>query len=206
MAKGPKKGETIAFDFAVLPSTKREPAPSERRDTAEDAPEQNHLAAPQTRTSQDKTTPCEAPPSSNGSNLGSSGASGWTPAPLPERPPPSAPQKQPEGPRVLSVGQLGRVVGRSLERTFAAAVGSPRAVAVNSCTSGLHAGLVALGVKPGDEVVTTPYTFVASVETILLAGARPVGVLQPTVSVSATSTSPRSDPQTTTSVSGVTSR
>ena len=63
---------------------------------------------------------------------------------------------------------------KEFERTFAAAVGSPRAVAVNSCTSGLHAGLVALGVKPGDEVVTTPYTFVASVETILLAGARPV--------------------------------
>ena len=63
---------------------------------------------------------------------------------------------------------------KEFERAFAERVGARRAIAVNSCTSGLHAGLVALGAGPGTEVVTSPYTFVATVETIVLAGARPV--------------------------------
>lgn len=49
-------------------------------------------------------------------------------------------------------------------------------VAVSSCTAALHLALLAAGVKEGDEVVTTPYTFVATGETILYLGARPVFV------------------------------
>jgi dTDP-4-amino-4,6-dideoxygalactose transaminase len=60
------------------------------------------------------------------------------------------------------------------EERFAATVGSPRAVAVNSCTAGLHVALAALSLRPDDEVITTPYTFIATAEAILLAGARPV--------------------------------
>jgi dTDP-4-amino-4,6-dideoxygalactose transaminase len=63
---------------------------------------------------------------------------------------------------------------KELERRFGDIVGAPRSIAVNSCTSGLHVALSALGVGPGDEVVTTPYTFVATVEAILLVGALPV--------------------------------
>ena len=63
---------------------------------------------------------------------------------------------------------------REFEESFASYVGSPRAVAVNSCTAGLHVALAALDLKSQDEVITTPYTFVATVEAILLAGARPI--------------------------------
>jgi dTDP-4-amino-4,6-dideoxygalactose transaminase len=54
--------------------------------------------------------------------------------------------------------------------------GPPHAVAVSSCTAGLHLALLAAGVGPGDEVVTSPYTFVATGETILYTGAKPVFV------------------------------
>jgi dTDP-4-amino-4,6-dideoxygalactose transaminase len=50
------------------------------------------------------------------------------------------------------------------------------AVAVSSCTAALHLALLAVGVKEGDEVITSPYTFVATGETILYLGARPVFV------------------------------
>jgi dTDP-4-amino-4,6-dideoxygalactose transaminase len=50
----------------------------------------------------------------------------------------------------------------AFEREFAAFVGSPRALAVNSATSGLHLALEALGVGPGDTVITSPYTFTSS--------------------------------------------
>lgn len=49
-------------------------------------------------------------------------------------------------------------------------------VAVSSCTAALHLALIAAGVKEGDEVVTSPYTFVSTGETILYRGARPVFV------------------------------
>lgn len=52
--------------------------------------------------------------------------------------------------------------------------GGARVVALNSCTAGLHLALVALGIGPGDEVVTTPFTFAASVNVIEHVGARPV--------------------------------
>jgi dTDP-4-amino-4,6-dideoxygalactose transaminase len=63
---------------------------------------------------------------------------------------------------------------RTFEEKFAAAVGSGHAVAVSSCTAGLHLALLALGIGPGDEVVTTPMTFAATVNMIVGVGARPV--------------------------------
>jgi dTDP-4-amino-4,6-dideoxygalactose transaminase len=62
------------------------------------------------------------------------------------------------------------------EEEFAAYVGAPHAVACCSGTAALHLALRAFGIGPGDEVVTTPYTFVASTETILYVGAKPVFV------------------------------
>lgn len=61
------------------------------------------------------------------------------------------------------------------EREFAATVvGAPYAQAVSSCTAGLHLSLVALGIGPGMEVITTPLTFCATVNVILHVGAIPV--------------------------------
>jgi dTDP-4-amino-4,6-dideoxygalactose transaminase len=60
------------------------------------------------------------------------------------------------------------------EERFAEAVGARYAVAVNSCTAALHLALEAAGVGPGDEVITSPYTFTATVGAIVYAGATPV--------------------------------
>ncbi len=57
---------------------------------------------------------------------------------------------------------------------FAEFVGGRHAVPVSSATAGLHVALLALGVGPGDEVLTTPMTFVATLNTIVHCGARPV--------------------------------
>lgn len=65
---------------------------------------------------------------------------------------------------------------RRFEEAFARYLGRRRAVAVNSGTSGLFLSLLALGVGEGDEVVTTPFTFVASATSIMMTGARPVFV------------------------------
>jgi dTDP-4-amino-4,6-dideoxygalactose transaminase len=62
------------------------------------------------------------------------------------------------------------------EKEFAASTGVRHCVAVNSGTSALHLALLALGVKAGDEVITTPNTFIATAETISYVGARPVFV------------------------------
>ncbi len=70
---------------------------------------------------------------------------------------------------------LGPTLGQ-FEASFAAYLGRRRAVAVNSGTSGLFLSLLALGIGPGDEVVTTPFTFIASATTIMMTGARPVFV------------------------------
>ena len=76
--------------------------------------------------------------------------------------------------RVLDSGQfvLGDEVA-AFEREFAAYCGGGEAVALNSGTSALHLALVAAGLGPGDEVITVPFTFVATVSTILYAGATP---------------------------------
>ncbi len=60
------------------------------------------------------------------------------------------------------------------ERRFAAYKEAAHAVAVNSCTAALHLSILAAGIGPGDEVITTPLTFCASVNAIIHAGATPV--------------------------------
>ena len=60
------------------------------------------------------------------------------------------------------------------EREFSAHVGAPYAIAVNSATAGLHLALAGMNVGPGDEVITTPLTFCATVQAILHVGASPV--------------------------------
>ena len=60
------------------------------------------------------------------------------------------------------------------EREFAAYTGARHALAVNSATAALHLALVAAGVGPGDEVITTPLTFAACANVIVRQGARPV--------------------------------
>ncbi len=60
------------------------------------------------------------------------------------------------------------------ERRVAAYKQSPHALALNSCTAGLHLACLALGLGEGDEVITTPMTFCASVNAIVHAGATPV--------------------------------
>jgi dTDP-4-amino-4,6-dideoxygalactose transaminase len=60
------------------------------------------------------------------------------------------------------------------EKEFAIYCGTAQCIAVNSGTSALHLALLAAGVGPGDEVLTVPFTFVASVAAVLYAGARPV--------------------------------
>ena len=62
------------------------------------------------------------------------------------------------------------------EQALAGYTGTKRAVAVNSGTSGLFLCLLAAGIGEGDEVITTPFTFIASATTIMMAGARPVFV------------------------------
>jgi len=68
---------------------------------------------------------------------------------------------------------LGPAVA-AFEKDFATFCGAKEAVGVSSGTSALHLALLAAGVGPGDEVITVPYTFVATVAAIEYAGARPV--------------------------------
>ncbi|TAV20150.1 DegT/DnrJ/EryC1/StrS family aminotransferase [Rhizobium ruizarguesonis] len=78
---------------------------------------------------------------------------------------------------VLASGQyiLGEEVAR-LEQEFADYCNVKHAIAVNTGTSALHLSLLAAGVGPGDEVITVPFTFVATVSAICYSGARPVFV------------------------------
>ena len=79
--------------------------------------------------------------------------------------------------RVLDSGQfiMGKEVGE-LEKHIASYLGVPHAVACASGTDALQIAMMAMGIGPGDEVITTPFTFVATAETIGLLGARPVYV------------------------------
>src|SRR3954453_5812038 len=60
------------------------------------------------------------------------------------------------------------------EKDFGQYASSPYAIAVNSATAALHLALAALRIGPGDEVITTPMTFCATVQVILHVGASPV--------------------------------
>jgi UDP-4-amino-4,6-dideoxy-N-acetyl-beta-L-altrosamine transaminase len=62
----------------------------------------------------------------------------------------------------------------AFEKRFAESVGARHAVAVSSGTAALHAAVAAAGIGPGDEVVTTPLTFVATSNAVLYAGGAPV--------------------------------
>jgi UDP-2-acetamido-2-deoxy-ribo-hexuluronate aminotransferase len=79
--------------------------------------------------------------------------------------------------RVLDHGQyiMGPEV-QELEERLAAVTGAKHCVTVASGTEALMISLMALGVGPGDEVITTPFTFVATAEVIVLLGATPVYV------------------------------
>jgi dTDP-4-amino-4,6-dideoxygalactose transaminase len=63
---------------------------------------------------------------------------------------------------------------RLFEERFAAYLGTPYAVALSSCTAGLHLALVASSIGPGDEVITTPLTFCATANVIVNVGATPM--------------------------------
>lgn len=65
-------------------------------------------------------------------------------------------------------------VTEEFERKFAAYTGVPHVVALNSCTSAMQLALMGLGVGPGDEVITTAMTFIASATCVEHAGAKPV--------------------------------
>jgi dTDP-4-amino-4,6-dideoxygalactose transaminase/acetyltransferase-like isoleucine patch superfamily enzyme len=77
--------------------------------------------------------------------------------------------------RVLDGGSyvLGEEVA-AFEREFATFSGATFGIAVNSGTSALHLALLAAGIGPGDEVITVPFTFVATAAAILYVGAKPV--------------------------------
>jgi dTDP-4-amino-4,6-dideoxygalactose transaminase len=63
---------------------------------------------------------------------------------------------------------------KRFESEFARFVGAPSALALNSCTAALHLALTTLGIRSGDEVITTPMTFAASVNVIEHVGATPI--------------------------------
>ena len=79
--------------------------------------------------------------------------------------------------KVLKSGNLvqGKKVAE-LEEKFSNLCNTKYAVATNNGTSALHTALHAISLKPGDEVITTPFTFVATANSILMAGAKPIFV------------------------------
>ena len=76
-------------------------------------------------------------------------------------------------------GAWGRMAGShalEFEREFAAYQGAEYCLALNSGTSALEIGLLATGIQPGDEVILSPYTYIASAAAILMAGGVPIFV------------------------------
>ena len=84
------------------------------------------------------------------------------------------PQIQERINRVLEHGQyiMGPEV-KELEDKLQAYTRAKHCIAVASGTEALLISLMALGIQPGDEIITTPFTFVATVEVIVLLGAKP---------------------------------
>jgi len=79
--------------------------------------------------------------------------------------------------RILKSGRLSLgPVQEQFESRIAEVAGTEHGVAVSSGTAGLHLALLALGIGPGDEVITTPFSFIASANAILYVGAKPVFV------------------------------
>jgi dTDP-4-amino-4,6-dideoxygalactose transaminase len=64
----------------------------------------------------------------------------------------------------------------AFEKEFAEYVGAKHACAVSSCTTALHLALLAVGVKPGDEVITVSHSFIATANSVRFCGAKPVFV------------------------------
>jgi dTDP-4-amino-4,6-dideoxygalactose transaminase len=64
----------------------------------------------------------------------------------------------------------------AFERDFAEYVGAPHACAVSNCTTALHLALLAVGVQPGDEVITVSHSFIATANAVRYCGATPVFV------------------------------
>jgi len=62
----------------------------------------------------------------------------------------------------------------AFEREFADVLGAPHACAVSSCTTALHLALLAVGVRPGDEVVTVSHSYIATANAVRYCGATPV--------------------------------
>lgn len=76
---------------------------------------------------------------------------------------------------VLASGSGGPML-RRFERMIEDFVGAKHAIGVSSGTAGLHLALLAAGIRPGDEVITTPFSFIASTNCILYAAALPIFV------------------------------
>ena len=95
---------------------------------------------------------------------------------------------------VLEVLRSGRLslgpMGERFERAFAAFLGVDDAVAVSSGTAALHLGVRQLGWGSGDEVLTSPFTFVASAILTWFIGARPAVAAGSTVDASAAGAAP----------------
>jgi dTDP-4-amino-4,6-dideoxygalactose transaminase len=62
------------------------------------------------------------------------------------------------------------------EKEFSQYLGCKYSIGLTSCTAALHLALLTLGISPGDEVITTPMTFIATVNAIIYVGAMPVFV------------------------------
>jgi dTDP-4-amino-4,6-dideoxygalactose transaminase len=81
---------------------------------------------------------------------------------------------------IMSVVRSGAYINgpavKRFEREMAEYLGVSHAIACASGTDALQIAMMAIGVKPGDEIITTPFTFVATTETIALLGAKPVYV------------------------------
>jgi perosamine synthetase len=77
-----------------------------------------------------------------------------------------------KGPLTNALGMGPKVL--EFEKNYAKFAGVKHAVAVNNGTAALNAALLAVGVKPGDEVIVPSFTFVATVESVVFAGAKPV--------------------------------